>query len=71
MWLNGEESAYSGRPGFDPGVGKEGMATYSSILAWRIQWTREPGRLQSVGHTESDMTGATKQQQQTSGWWPF
>ena len=28
---------------------KEEMATYSSILAWRIPWTEEPGRLQSVG----------------------
>ena len=26
-----------------------GMATYSSILAWRIPWTEEPGRLQSIG----------------------
>ena len=25
------------------------MATYSSILAWKIQWTEEPGRLQSIG----------------------
>ena len=25
------------------------MATYSSILAWKIPWTEEPGRLQSVG----------------------
>ena len=25
------------------------MATYSSILDWRIPWTEEPGRLQSVG----------------------
>ena len=25
------------------------MATYSSILAWRIPWTQEPGGLQSVG----------------------
>ena len=25
------------------------MATHSSILAWKIQWTEEPGRLQSVG----------------------
>ena len=31
----------------DP-LGK-GMATHSSILAWRIPWTEEPGRLQSVG----------------------
>ena len=31
----------------DP-VEKE-MATHSSILAWRIPWTEEPGRLQSMG----------------------
>ena len=29
---------------------KKKMATYSSILAWRITWTEEPGRLQSMGH---------------------
>ena len=28
---------------------EESMATYSSILAWRIPWTEEPGRLQSIG----------------------
>ena len=38
------------------------MATQSSILAWRIQWTEEPGGLQSVDLQESDMTEATKQQ---------
>ena len=27
----------------------EGMATHSSILAWRIQWTEETGGLQSIG----------------------
>ena len=32
------------------------METHSSILAWRIPWTEEPGRLQSIGHKESDMT---------------
>ena len=37
-----------------------GMATHSSILAWRIPWTREPGGLQSmgsqgVGHDRSDL----------------
>jgi len=26
------------------------MATHSNILAWRIPWTEEPGRLQSMGH---------------------
>ena len=28
---------------------EEGMSTHSSILAWRIPWTEEPGRLQSMG----------------------
>ena len=28
---------------------QKGMATHSSILAWRISWTEEPGRLQSTG----------------------
>ena len=28
---------------------EEGMATHSSILAWRIPWTEEPGRLESMG----------------------
>ena len=30
------------------------MATHSSILAWRIPWTENPGRLQSMGCKESD-----------------
>ena len=28
---------------------QKGMATHSSILAWRIPWTEEPGGLQSMG----------------------
>ena len=28
---------------------EEEMASYSSILAWRIPWTEEPGSLQSIG----------------------
>ena len=32
------------------------MPTHSSILAWRNPWTEEPGRLQSMGSQESDMT---------------
>ena len=28
---------------------EEGMATHTSILAWRIPWTEEPGGLQSIG----------------------
>ena len=32
------------------------MAIHSSMLAWRIPWTEEPGRLQSMGLQESDAT---------------
>ena len=35
------------------------MANHFGILAWRIPWTEEPGRLQSIGSKESDMTEAT------------
>ena len=35
---------------------EKGLATHSSILAWRIPWTEEPGRLQSMGSQKSDMT---------------
>ena len=44
--------------GLDDPLEKE-MATHSSILAWRIPWTEEPGGLQSMGSQESDMTEAT------------
>ena len=51
-WLSGEESAvqetqvqYLGQER----TWEEEMETHSSILAWRIPWTEEPGRLQSVG----------------------
>ena len=35
---------------------EEGMATHSSILAWKIPWTEEPGGLQTMGLQESDTT---------------
>ena len=35
---------------------EKGIATHSSILAWRIPWTEEPGRLQPMEVTESDVT---------------
>ena len=35
---------------------EEGMATHSSILAWRIPWTEEPGGYSSWGRKESYMT---------------
>ena len=50
---NGKESTCNvGDLGLIPGWEdplEEGMATHSSILAWRIPWTEEPGRLQSMG----------------------
>ena len=55
-WLSGKESAClcrrHKRCGFNPWVGKipleKEMTTHSSILAWRIPWTEEPGGLQSL-----------------------
>ena len=35
---------------------EKGMATHSSILAWRTPWTEKLGGLQSMGHKESDTT---------------
>ena len=40
----------------------ERMATHPSVLAWRVPWTEEPGRLQSieshrVGYTRNDLAG--------------
>ena len=35
-------------PGLEDPLEK-GMATHSSILAWRVPWTEEPGGLQSMG----------------------
>ena len=51
---DGKESAYSAEdlgsvPELERSPGGEGMAIYSSILAWRIPWTEEPGGLQSMG----------------------
>ena len=55
--LDGIDSAFnagdmSSIPGWGRREGKgieKGMATHSSILAWRIPWTEEPGGLQSMG----------------------
>ena len=38
---------------------EKAMTTHSSILAWKISWTEEPGRLESMGHKESDTTEYT------------
>ena len=42
-------------PGWEDSLEK-GMATHSSILAWRIPWTEEPGGLQCMGCKEPDTT---------------
>ena len=39
--------------GWEDPMEKE-MATHSSILAWRIPWTDDPGRLQSMGSEKSE-----------------
>ena len=38
---------------------EEGIATHSSVLAWRIPWTEEPGGLQSMG-SQRDIPKATE-----------
>ena len=53
--------------GLIPGLGRsseEDMATHSNIIAWRIPWTEEPGRLQSIGYQRVGHDLAIKQQQQ-------
>ena len=50
----GEESLCNAGDAGSIGLGwedplEEGMATHSSILAWRIPWTEEPDMLQSIG----------------------
>ena len=39
---------------------EKGMATHSSIFAWRIPWTEEPSRIQSVGSQIVGYNWATK-----------
>ena len=61
-WCHGKEPACQfrrhRRHGFNAWVGKipweEQIATRSSVLAWKIPWTEEPGRQQSTGHRELD-----------------
>ena len=65
---DGEESACnSGDPGSIPGLGRcpaEGNATHSSILAWEIPWTKEPGGLQSIALQRVGYDSVAKEQQQ-------
>ena len=58
---------------------EEGMATHTSILAWKTLWTEEPGRLESMGlqswtqpsthaHTRRDEGGVKKDIMSSSSW---
>ena len=56
-WFSGKEPTCSAEdagsiPGSEDPLEKE-KATHSSILAWKITWTEEPGRLQSMGSQKS------------------
>ena len=50
---DGKASVYNvGDPGSIPGSGRsleKEMAIHSSTIAWKIPWTEEPGKLQSIG----------------------
>ena len=54
-----ESARNAGDLGLIPGLGRSfggDMATHSSILAWRIPWTEEPGRPSPWGRKELDIT---------------
>ena len=64
-WLSGKESTCQSMQEMEemliPSLGcedplEEGTATHSSILAWRIPWTEEPGRLQSMDSQSGNTT---------------
>ena len=74
VWVSSRSWWWTGRPDMVQSIGlqsqtqlsdwtelnsEEGMATYSSMLAWRIPRTEEPSRLQLLDHKESDMTEMT------------
>ena len=65
-WLSGKESTYNaGDTGSIPRSGRsleEEMATRSSILAWEMPSTEEPGGLQSKGSQSIGHNLVTKQQ---------
>ena len=69
-WLSGKEfTCQSRRHGFDPWVGKDPLekeiTTYSSILAWEIPWTEEPGGHSPQGCKRIRHDLVTKQQHHT------
>ena len=50
---------------------EKGMATYSSIVAWRIPWTEEPGGYSPWGRKESNMTERFLLSPCNKGWNPW
>ena len=50
---------------------EEGMATHSSIFAWRIPWTEKPGRLQSVRLQRIGHNWSTAFQVNSEGTWSY
>ena len=60
---HGKASVYNaGNPGSSPGLGRsleKEMAIHSSTIAWKIPWTEEPGRLQSMGSQRVGLDWAT------------
>ena len=60
----GKASVYSvGDPGSIPGLGRSSGEAHSSTLPWKITWTEEPDRLQSIGSQRIRHGLATEQQQ--------
>ena len=60
QWLRSKRTCLQcGSFGFNPWVRKMGMATHSSIFAWKIPWTEEPGGQQSMGLQEWNTTEET------------
>ena len=61
-WLSGNTTCSAGHPdsilGWEEPLEEE-MATHSSILAWKIPWTEEPGGLQSMGSQRVGHDSAT------------
>ena len=58
MWLSSKESACNAGPTWAQSLGQEDpleedVSTHSSILAWRIPWTEEPGKPQVHGAAHS------------------
>ena len=60
--LPAKQEMQVGSLGREDALEKE-MVTHSSILAWEIPWTEEPGELQSMGSQRVRHNLATKQQQ--------